>query len=675
MLHKKHRKVIFFALIMACLLTGPLTGLASIPLFPMLGIWYQSEPLALALFVLGGLSSITLFFGMLIYPYLIRWAIYHPVVYLPAMIALLSFIQSIFSINFLSNLLGNVQTGQGIAWFLSIAVLSAVARIIFKVFPLRQKILILSYIIISVVTISFFSIVGIHEWKMFFFDDHLAFYAVLLWGLPFVVFQNKTKAYSIAFGTSSLIILFSANLSAGVALFVMMMATPLYYYIQKKFVHIGPLRNVASILLVSMAVLIFLTELFLNETFLFKSLSSQLESTMHSRHLLLNVIIDELQSSPFSYLFGNGWGQFSAFLMKNIPFDKTAVYYSGENFFNENLWMWDSIQRFDFHSHNIFIETLGSAGTIGLCLLLFYVFSLARYSKKNCFGAAFGCVAGFILLNSMWFQMPSTVGVMAFVFGGLSGEGPFKKALWSIKPRITFIVLLFPLSVLGYAIISAYDMARQGGQQVALNISSHKTDKLTCSSFIADSHKNGYHFSELFRTYVKRLSAELKEDPSKVSDLGSWNRLDNYLCQSDIRLHENNELISGVRGLMARADFIFKFRKETKAHPVLYNRIISGWASNIDKVLKLAPNRHDLVVPYFNWLLETGQEDELYERSQPIILHSEAKPIGLWFSGIVLLNKRDQFEKGVKLMREAISNDLEKFMPIDPKLKKQLTEP
>lgn len=672
MFHKTHQKSIFLLLIGCCISLSPWIGFTNSPFFPMVGIWFQSEPLVIALFTLGGISAFTLGVGVLLYPFLTRWAIYHPVVYVPILISFLSLIHLFLNINYLSNFLGNVQTGQGIAWFLSLSMISAIARISFRVFNNRQLKLIVFYLILSVLIVSSLSIYEVWDWKIFFFDDHLAFFAIFIWPLPFLVFKKKYVAYILALVPSLIIVLSSKNFSAVISIYVMVVITPLFYFMRQRYTASLSLRKLGGVTCIFLPIGIALAVFLFNGIFILEALSRKFGSTIYSRNLLMHTIIDSFELNNRSYLFGAGWGQFSEALMKNIPFEKTSAFnYGNVAQINDSTWIWDSLLRFDFHSHNIFVDVLGSVGLVGLGLFLFYVYSLFRYSQPKIDGAAFGCVVGFILINSMWFQMPSTVGLMALSFGAMSGTAPLERFRRQFSPRVIFSFLFIIFAVLGFSTYSSYGLAYQGYQEVQKNLDPDKDVTDVCGEIITDSNKNGYHFSELFRSYVNLLSQELRENPDTVNS-STWDRLDTFFCQSDKRLHENNELISGVRGLMTRADFVFKFRDEVEKRPELYNRIVSGWSMSLGKVLELAPNRLDLVVPYFNWLLERGEDDELYQRSQKVILNNKAKAIGLWFSGVVMLNRAGQQDEGATLMRQAIENGLEKFMPVDQQLKKQL---
>ncbi|NVK18002.1 MAG: hypothetical protein HWE30_04840 [Methylocystaceae bacterium] len=105
---------------------------------------------------------------------------------------------------------------------------------------------------------------------------------------------------------------------------------------------------------------------------------------MHSRHLLLSVVADSSGDSFTEFLFGNGWGSFANMLMMNVPFEKTAVFFSGNMAdISSETWIWDSLLRFDFHSHNLFVESLGSIGLVGVLLVFAYFTAWSALPKGN----------------------------------------------------------------------------------------------------------------------------------------------------------------------------------------------------------------------------------------------------------------------------------------------------
>jgi len=656
---------------MTVLAIAPWIGFGNLPIFPMFGIWYQSEPLVLVLFGLGFISAVALILLSVSQPKLARYVIGHPIVVVPFLIGCISLVHFVFADNRLSSLLGNAQTGLGGAWFLTLAAISAVARCVFRVIGKRLKFIIISYLIVSSICISLVSIAGVQNWKMFNFDDHLAFFAFFLWVLPFLIVRNWLVAFGIAFISSAIIVFSSSNVTAEIAFVAMAVGTFLYWLVASRMPETFPLRSLAAsvgpALALSMAVFV----QYFNDLGLFASLGRRLAGTMHSRHLLSNVIIEPLENTHTAIVTGMGWGQFSDLLMTNIPIDKTTLYNYRNNAYNESTWMWDSLRRVDFHSHNLFVETFGALGIIGMLLLFVYLFCLVKYSKKGVAAAAFGGVTGLVLLNSLWFQMPSSVGVMAVAFGAVSGGVPSKTLTLHFGARLRLLCLSVVSLSLLYALVNVFVLGTQGVKGVEVNLGVQDASTQHCENIIADNGRNGFHFAELLKNFSSRIDTKLKDSPETLEDK-DWQRLSSLLCQADTRLEEDKALLPGVRALMVRSDYLIKYPQQISTHPKLQEQMYSGWENNVIRVLALAPERGDLAVAYMNWLYQNRGFEKLEQVAQVIAQEDKTVSLGNWFMGLVLLEKNGQQEQAVKLLTSALNGNIERFFPVDPNLKQQL---
>lgn len=670
MISVTHLKNFHYFLLMFSLIAAGLVGFATIPLFPQTGIWYQSEPLFLALISIGGLNSLTLLLAAYLYPNYTKRNFYHPIVLIPLLLGLYSIFLIPFGYKALSQLLGSEQTGQGAVWFISLAVFTANARFLRKGLSQDKHKRLMWLLIAGCVFLSFLTVFSQGPWRMFFYNDHIGFWALYLWPLVFLLIKKKDLAFILALFVCFLVADISDNISAVLALIAMVILCALLIYgetlrlDQKKIARLGAVLSLGLILTICVFVWAFD-----GNWVVYKNLSFKIASTMHSRHLLLSTVVDGNLNELSTTLFGQGWGSFANMLMVNVPFDKTAVFYSGNllDIHGEN-WIWDSLLRFDFHSHNIFVETFGNVGVFGLLLILAYFYSLIRFAKPEYVYLAFPCALGLILLNSMWFQMPHTLGLMAITFGLLSGQTNCYKRLKKVHLKS---LLILTVIIFSYSIFSTYQLARAGHQQIVFNNETELVPAGSCVAGIDDHARHGHHFAEVFKSYVQKLNEKIEAEPETVTS-SHWRRLEQLLCDADQRLEERRELISGVRALMARGDYLYRYRDMTKQHPALYRRMSEGWQKNLDLVMAIAPKRFDLAVPFYNWLLETGQEEELYRHAQKALNYPATKPIGLWFSGIVLLNDPAEKDKAVEMLKQSLKLGIEKFFPVEDGLKQAL---
>ncbi|WP_417790704.1 O-antigen ligase family protein [Terasakiella pusilla] len=647
----------------AVLLTVPWIGFSSLPVFSSFGIWNQSEPLVFAFFSLGFISALTVFVLLFSRPKIMRDGLAHPVVILPFLMGCLSLIHFLLGDNWQSNLLGNAQTGLGGAWFLSIAAISAVARCVFRIANIRRKRMLVSYMILACISVSLVTVTGVLQWKMFHFDDHIAFFAIALWGLPFVIIRNRIVACLMALAVSAVIVIPSHNLSAGVALGAMAFGTFFYCFISSRWPLRMSLRTVSSFSCIGIAVFIAVLVQF------FSGLGSFTTLTMQSRHLLSNTVFAPLLNSWQTAFTGVGWGQFPELLMKYVPADKTALFYYQKK--NYDVWFWDGIYKQDFHSHNLFVETFSSMGVVGLFLIFAYVFSVVKFARKGLGGAAFGSVLGWVLLNSMWFQMPSTVGVMSVAFGAMSGSLPLKRIKIKNINSLFYICTLVTLIGLFVAQLNVFLLGQKGSKEVLMNINPPAQTVGYCDMLIPDIGRNGTHFTELFKNFSAGLNSRLKENTERVGRQ-DWRRLSSFLCQADRRLKDDKALLPGVRALMVRSDFIINYSMELRDQPSLFDQMLSGWDTNVHRVLVLAPQRGDLAIPYMNWLYQNKKLETLKKLADEISKERMTVSLGNWFKGLALLEEEGRQEDGVKLMYGALRGNVENFLPVNSKLKERL---
>jgi len=97
----------------------------------------------------------------------------------------------------------------------------------------------------------------------------------------------------------------------------------------------------------------------------------------------------------------------------------------------------------------------------------------------------------------------------------------------------------------------------------------------------------------------------------------------------------------------------------------------------LDRLLSLAPGRGDLAIPTFTLLLAAGRVEAAAALADRLLAANPADPIGLHYRGLALLLRRDPGgeAEGVRLLRAGLAQGIERFIPIDPALKKRLGAP
>ena len=182
---------------------------------------------------------------------------------------------------------------------------------------------------------------------------------------------------------------------------------------------------------------------------------------------------------------------------------------------------------------------------------------------------------------------------------------------------------------------------------------------------IEDRHRGQYHFSEIMRTYHEHIEAILKSERR----LAPWQvaRLERLMDEADQRVRAGGPLHVATRALNARSGLVFLDRRAELGG--LFEARLQNWGEILDLVLVRYPRREDLAVAYHLWLLKTGRERELLERSEKLLAYNPQSAIGLWFSGVVLLNDSNRAQEGMARLRRALENGIEMVMPVEQTLK------
>jgi hypothetical protein len=88
----------------------------------------------------------------------------------------------------------------------------------------------------------------------------------------------------------------------------------------------------------------------------------------------------------------------------------------------------------------------------------------------------------------------------------------------------------------------------------------------------------------------------------------------------------------------------------------------------MERLIRRAPRRSDIAIPYFNHLLAVGREPEVLNFANLILARHDDDPVALWFSGIVLLGTEGTGAAGMRNLRRSLTFGIRNLMPIDDAL-------
>ena len=653
-----------------------LSAFASIPLLPNFGVWFQAEPVILALFASATICALGL--ALLAYraPMIVWNALWHPLVAIPVLVSLWSWAAPTALGGMDLPFFGTPQLGLGGAWFLSLAIMTAGARCLLSLPNQTRR---LAGFVLTMISITLCVVIAnslaLGDWRPYNFGDYLAFHGLYIWiitacWLP----QIKWLRWG-GLLIGLIIILISKNLTASIAFFAAILSIFVIMYLERFWTG-TTLRRVTALGIGVVAILTPVGIYYAHRIGFPDFVSFETVATFKSRSLLLDTVLSTIMRVPENLLTGFGWGSLSESIYMQIPLDQTTVV-SPSAMQSRDLFFWDGLWMGHFHTHNEMAEHLYSGGVPSAVLWLGYLIALPLTAAKGNLRAVVGFSVGYVLLSSMWFQMPGGLPLMAMAVAGLgAGKPPPAK-----KPAVNFatrsklsLTLPMALPAIAFVIMAStstmsYVYGSASAKQVERNfIPAPASAPPLCGLNSPVLGPSLTHFSELMKVFAMGNIEMLREG----EQLETWRyaRMDDYLCRADELMAQNGPLSIGVRGLTMRSDFAFAPLPLT--HGTFEKRLFTGWDKNLMWVLSRAPSRTDLGAPYLSWLLAKGDEPRILQISEQMLATNPNDPVGLWFSGIVLLNDTNRVADAVQRLKRALKNDLEKIMPVEADLKIKL---
>jgi len=604
-------------------------------------------------------------------PTIVWNALWHPLVTIPILVSVWSWVAPTALGGADLPFFGTPQLGLGGAWFLSLAIMTAGARCLLSTpNPTRHLVgflLTITSITICIVIADNFALGG---WRPYNFGDYLAFHGLYIWIITACWLPQIKWLRWAGLLIGATIILTSKNLTASIAFFAAIISIFVIMYLERFWAE-TTLRRVTALGIGVVAILTPVGIYYAHRIGFPDFVSFETVATFKSRSLLLDTVLSTIMRAPENLLMGYGWGSLSESIYMQIPLDQTTIM-SPSSAQSRDLFFWDGLWMGHFHTHNELAEHLYSGGIPSAVLWLGYLILLPLTAAKGNLRAAVGFSVGYVLLSSMWFQMPGGLPLMAMAVAGLSAGklSAFKPILnVSMLSKLSLVLPATAFVIMVGASVMAFKYGVASAKQVERNfIPAPASAPPLCGPNSPVLGPSLTQFAELMKVFAMGNIEMLR----KGEQLETWRyaRMDDYLCRADELMAQNGPLSIGVRGLTMRSDFAFAPLPLT--HGVFEKRLFTGWDKNLMWVLSRAPSRTDLGAPYLSWLLNKGDEPRILQISEQMLATNPNDPVGLWFSGIVLLNDANRIADAVQRLKRALENDLEKIMPVEADLKTKL---
>jgi hypothetical protein len=390
-------------------------------------------------------------------------------------------------------------------------------------------------------------------------------------------------------------------------------------------------------------------------------------ASLHSRMLHLEVAGNALRDAPSLLINGQGWGRHGDRVNVDLP--ARSVDFLADRKVGAD---WDAVSKqVHFHSHHFLVEALLSAGVLGLLLAWVIPVALPLCCRRERIAEAGAFAVLTAALFSLWFQLPGSVPYMALAFAAVARPGHARPA----PARARSVAAAVALAVAVALAATAISGARVAATMFEAAHANRDTKPLAvealadCGRFLIDSGRGGVHLATLFRSFTVDLAAKLADGrPILDQDVA---RLRDYVCayRREMTGGRPSWRLASV-GLIVRSELAFAL-DDPKLKPVA-NEFLADWGAALRDYLAGAPRRGDMAVPYLSWRLAAGADAAVVAMASRILAANRDDPVGLWFSGTVLIATPETAAEGLARMRRALDLELERIMPVDAALKNQI---
>lgn len=631
-----------------------------------IGIWLQSEPVIIGRLLAAAIGAVGILVLVVTRRDGILDSLRHPLVLLLLAWAAWGLVTLPFTTPPLLSAFGSPELGEGILAQLSLALFVAAFLHAKRDDRARRAFGLLA--LVAVALTAFLTLSQSPAWMPFYFKDFLAFYGIYFWVIAKTWFerQNAWTALGAALGAAA-IIAAADNRTAWVAAILAALLCGAFYLAARRF---GPdrTRSLAALAVAALPVAITLAIVLGARLGLATPDQGSAAMTVISRAILIDVVTEAIRADPSIALTGAGWGHFTELLLGYVPGAGVNVdlHPLGQGYF------WDATWRGDFHSHNAFVEALAAGGVPGLLFALAVVAAIPFFAAPRHRILAAGLAAYLAVLGTAWFEMPTSLPMLAMALAGVADSPASLPDTRRERVLRRLTAPLFALAgVLVAATVVSLTLAIDGRREAETNLSGgDERGRESCAEVLRDYGRGPTHFSWLLRHQIEHLVARLRRgeavEPWMVA------RAARYLCVADARGASERSRRLAVDRVLARSEIAFA--PIPPALAAFRDNALAAWPDAITAVLTRAPARTDLVAPYFFWLLDKGEEQEILRMTDRILARRPNDAVALWFSGVVMLDAPATQALGLARMKSALAARIERVFPVADDLKRRLRD-
>lgn len=448
---------------------------ASLPPFH-LGMWFQSEPINVALYGISALLALVMAHPCFHAQILRIWK--HPAVWACGAMFLWTLVMAPFTEFPIKSIQGNPETGQGGFWFLALFVWMT-AYILAANTPLKRLMVLGTLLFVTIVIFILQNLQGNADWFVVKWPDFQAFIGIF----AFITIMAKIghrgiKVWAGAYLIGALLVYISDSRAAYLCYFGMLpaLAAMFWFILNGKYAFLGWFRRhinaVAAFIMVFGAVfyvlLSFPSENYYSRDFTDATQLGEAEfnfyySSVGTRILFNKIALEGMWAEPTSFLTGIGWGHYANTLFRHTFVDNVSATALFDKY-GHDAPNWFMVFGTAFHSHNSHMEALHATGIVGLALsFLFFVKVMPRITNMQRALIAAGWIS-IATLFSVWFLLAIVTiyfAIAAAFTVQMDLDYPIEKTQKYYWPILS-VVLLVATLMLAATTYAQYDLAARG---------------------------------------------------------------------------------------------------------------------------------------------------------------------------------------------------------------------
>ncbi len=360
---------------------------------------------------------------------------------------------------------------------------------------------------------------------------------------------------------------------------------------------------------------------------------------------------------PMATLTGFGWGSYNDLLYQH-------TYLAGVHGFTDGKWdpNWEAVGAGAFHPHNDIVEAVLSGGLIGVILYLVFFTSVVAGARRGML--VVGAVGWFLVMGSLCFWYPFmlcypflalAIAATTAPLGVIRSSRPVPMERWVFGSGLALSVLL------GWGCALSYGDARAGADRLAALNRQDPAEIPVYGGFAPDHARGGVHLWWLALSETAFIAQQLSDGHPPTPAQAQW--FARMLAEADTWTASGRASMRLEALTLAMRTELIANHEHTALAP-LRERELPRWEGALLRVLRDAPDRTDVAVPYLAYLVQHGDYAQLSEACGQIeAIHPDDR-VCQWYRGAAMLGDPAKLPAALRLMHAALLQHVEAVAPV-----------